>query len=160
MKLLSPPPFQGIRNLPVPTSAFQHFLVWSISCIPLGAQQNQMICNHTLSASSFPIRNGSINLGPQEWVSMIWGSHSGDYEGCGFLGCNATCFSSFLAWLTLWTLKMDVVCSSETSSCLQSMWCYNPDDHILQYVSVSRSLRFPYLLYPVHSRLSGGNRGK
>jgi hypothetical protein len=32
------------------------------------------------------------------------------------------------------TLKMDVICSSETSGCLLTTWCYNPEDHTFQFV--------------------------
>jgi hypothetical protein len=50
----------------------------------------------------------------------------------------ATCSSFYLLLLLASclnyssTLKMDVVYSSETSGCHQTMWHHNPEDHSLQ----------------------------
>jgi hypothetical protein len=52
---------------------------------------------------------------------------------------HATCFYWFIAWFTLQTLKLEPMCSIETSGCLWATECYNPKTALFKCRNVLHS---------------------
>jgi hypothetical protein len=86
----------------------------------------------------------------KEKLYWLLGSHDGNHEDPGLLGCNSVCFEDSLSLLPVsadscliysFTLNVKAMCFSETSGSLRTTWRYNPEDHTLPFKLYYRALK-------------------